>query len=517
MRLPFLAVVLLSIVIGVSAATSVSVTAPVYQSKYGTLTYVDFETVSGPSSPTPGTNTAQIPSGTSSSYRVVKGTSGYLWSPQFTSATTISAGKWVFDFWASTISYVAITLTNSQSAATPNPFQEKITWNPSTYSSYEGSNLGNIRFCSDSACVTQLNAWLESCTPSCSTSATSASAWVKLTTSIAANGGTLTIYMAFLSLSTSFDNNFWGEAPNLSGTYGTNDNGANVFNFYDNFAGTSLSAKWTTLASSGGSIVVNNGATFATSAATDYVFVASTAQTQPRVAESYMVSSSATGAAPSLGVATTQSLTSAAQKFPYAGYDLVWTGSFGGLDAEQAETAGASTTIGNQAKATFPAGIWQVIWSAVGSERFVDGGGLTTTLADSTVTPIANYGVCVGQTNNAAGNNVVRWARMRAYPPSNVLPTTSFGSVSSTSNTLSVSIFVTDSTGVVQATIASAVASPSIGVAETQVTMTFAGSLASVPANGYVEVSFAAISATDSVFWGVGQPTNFQMPFRVLS
>ncbi|HEV2226469.1 MAG TPA: hypothetical protein VGR56_06660 [Nitrososphaerales archaeon] len=511
----FLVVVFLSILIGVSAATSVSVTTPVYQSKYGTLTYVDFETASGPSSSTPGTNTAQIPSGSSGSYRVVKGSTGYLWSPQFASATTISAGKWVFDFWASTISYVSITLTNSQSAATPNPLQEKMTWNPSTYASNEASNLGNIRFCLDNACLTQLNAWLESCTPSCSTSATSASAWVKLTSSIAANGGALTIYMVFLSLSTNFDNNFWGEAPNLSSAYGTNDNGANVFSFYDNFAGTALSAKWTRVTSgAGGTVTVNNGATFAAAATTDWVFVYSATQSQPKIAESYMVSAS--GDDPMLGEETS-GLTNGFHAM-YNGYSLDW---FAGAPGQEEEfcpqsSAGAGTCT-FQSVSTFPAGIWSLRWAAAGTEGSTDGAGNSITSTDNSVGAIANYGIYVGTSEIGTGNNVVRWSRMRAYPPSNVLPSTSFGSVSSTANALSISIFVTDSSGNVQATVASAVASPSIGAAETQISMTFSGSLVTVPANGYVEVSFAAASATDSIYWGVGQPTNFQVPFRVLS
>ena len=37
-----------------------------------------------------------------------------------------------------------------------------------------------------------------------------------------------------------------GEAPQLSPYYGEYDNGVNVFNFYDNFAGTQLSGKWIT-------------------------------------------------------------------------------------------------------------------------------------------------------------------------------------------------------------------------------------------------------------------------------
>jgi len=145
---------------------------------------------------------------------------------------------------------------------TPYPFQQKVKRNPSTYQAYEVPDLGNFRFCADNVCNTQLNAWLESCTPSCTPTATSASAWVELTSSIAGSGGTLTIYFVLQSLSTTFDGNFWGEAPNIPGTYGTNDNGANVFNSYDNFAGTTLSNKWTTVKSSGGSVAVNNRANF---------------------------------------------------------------------------------------------------------------------------------------------------------------------------------------------------------------------------------------------------------------
>src|SRR3989454_11957575 len=134
--------------------------------------------------------------------------------------------------------FAPITFTNNQGSATPATFQQKVTWNPSTYQAYEASDLGNVRFCADSPCTTQLYAWLESCTPSCTPTATSASAWVKLTSSIAGGGGTLTIYIVFQSLSTTFDGNLWGEAPNLSGTYGQYDNGANVFTFYDSFIGT---------------------------------------------------------------------------------------------------------------------------------------------------------------------------------------------------------------------------------------------------------------------------------------
>src|SRR5712691_7858998 len=146
------------------------------------------------------------------------------------------------------VAYVPIMLTNNQGSATPTTFQQMITWNPSTYSDYESSTLGNIRFCADSACVTTLNAWLESCTSSCTTSATSATAWVKVTSAIAGGGGKMTIYMYFKAPSVGFDGVFWGEAPGLSGTYGQYDNGANVFGNYWNFAGTSLPSGWSSSA-----------------------------------------------------------------------------------------------------------------------------------------------------------------------------------------------------------------------------------------------------------------------------
>jgi hypothetical protein len=55
--------------------------------------------------------------------------------------------------------------------------------------------------------------------------------------------------MGFAPLTTSLFNNVnTGEAPQLSSTYAEYDDGANIFNFYDNFAGTVLNtSKWNIL------------------------------------------------------------------------------------------------------------------------------------------------------------------------------------------------------------------------------------------------------------------------------
>lgn len=100
-----------------SSATLVPVASQHLQTKAGLLTYVYFETVSGPGSTTPSTNTAQTPPGGSGSYLISRGTSAYLWSPQFTSVTQISSGTWVLDLWAAGKSsgsmQVSIYVTNS--------------------------------------------------------------------------------------------------------------------------------------------------------------------------------------------------------------------------------------------------------------------------------------------------------------------------------------------------------------------------------------------------------------------
>ena len=105
----------------VSFASTVKVASQNSQTKYGALTYLYFETISGPSSSSPSTNTAQTPSSSSGSYAVSRGSSAYLWSPKFASATTVSSGNWVLDLWAAGSSSgtmtVSIYVTNSAGTA----------------------------------------------------------------------------------------------------------------------------------------------------------------------------------------------------------------------------------------------------------------------------------------------------------------------------------------------------------------------------------------------------------------
>lgn len=332
-----------------------------------------------------------------------------------------------------TNSYVPITLTNSQTAATPSTFQQKVTWDPATYAIYESADLGNIRFCTDANCVTQLFAWVESCTSSCTTSATSASAWVRLTSSIPANGGQLTIYMVFYPASTDFDANYWGEAPQLSSTYGQFDNGADVFNFYDDFAGTSLSSNWTVVSGGSGAVTVNNGVTIATSGkGTNYAYIASATQTQPQVAEAYMVSQSG-GIGPLLGESTSNSINN--YDALYSGYSLDWSSGKNAVDDLVAQKSTGGTSIATPSEGGFPAGIWGVTWAAAGTEYFTDGT-ISSSQTDNSLGSIANYNIYLGQNSGPASSFVADYARTRAVPPSNVMPTATLGAVGTATATL---------------------------------------------------------------------------------
>jgi len=137
-----------------------------------------------------------------------------------------------------------ISVVNDTTQATPTNFQQFI------YTTLQYPS--GVRFWSPTD--GWLYGWLESLS-----STNQAVIWIKIPSSIPANG-VYQIYMVEDS-SLNFDGVYWGEAPQLSSSYGQYDNGGNVFGFYDNFAGTSLNtSKWTSYYSS--YITVNNGITF---------------------------------------------------------------------------------------------------------------------------------------------------------------------------------------------------------------------------------------------------------------
>ena len=157
---------------------------------------------------------------------------------------------------------VPITIDNTQSTATPNPFQQMIKIPISTFSSYLYDNNTSANFEFYYANNTIIPAWIES------VNASTIVVWLKLY-SIPASSS-IRIYMGFALKSTNLLSNSGttgiGEAPQLSKTYAQYDDGASVFNNYWNFAGTSLPSSLTETVLSNpsgasGSYSVNNGIT----------------------------------------------------------------------------------------------------------------------------------------------------------------------------------------------------------------------------------------------------------------
>ncbi len=145
--------------------------------------------------------------------------------------------------------YVPLTLSANDGSG----FIQQVTVNPSSYTSYLASNLSNVNFQDGNGNL--LYSWQE--TVSATNTSTSAMYWLTLP-----NATTTTVYMVLVSnLSSSLSTSHTGATPQYSSTYGQYDNGANVFLFYDNFAGTSLSSKWTAAYGANTGYSVDNGIT----------------------------------------------------------------------------------------------------------------------------------------------------------------------------------------------------------------------------------------------------------------
>jgi hypothetical protein len=177
--------------------------------------------------------------------------------------------------------YVPITITNSQSSSTQDDLQQLINIDFSNYANYLAKDVGNIRFYNSTnfSVNNELPAWLENYTggTGSASSSTSSSVWLSLVGTIIPASSSGTVYMVFEPVATEFDGVYWGEAPQLSTTYGQYDNGARVFLYYD-VAPTGTSG-WTihnvagiTAAAPTGSYFHSQDAFYANSANGDYLY-----------------------------------------------------------------------------------------------------------------------------------------------------------------------------------------------------------------------------------------------------
>ncbi|MCL4373194.1 DUF2341 domain-containing protein, partial [Candidatus Parvarchaeota archaeon] len=293
--------------------------------------------------------------------------------------------------------YQELNISNTQSSATPSPFQQMVNVS-STDGSWTYINTSqtaafgqNVEFFYANGTV--IPSWLENYT------STNAIWWVKVG-SIPANSK-ITIYMGLVNKTKNLFNAVNdGEAPQLSSTYTEYDDGANIFNNYWNFNGTSLPSGWVNANNGYGSVTVNNGITVASGALADISIPATS-----NIIEGYVDPTGATGTSKFDEVAVSWGIDGTSYN-PYtynSGFNWYSPG-------EPINTYNVYGMANNGSKAW-----WYFNFNQV---QMVD-----TTISEPTL-------IGIGGGGSAGGTISAYWVLIRDFPPNGVMPSITFGSVS---------------------------------------------------------------------------------------
>lgn len=305
------------------------------------------------------------------------------------------------------IYYLPFSLNNTQNIATASPFQQKINFDANQYSQYESNNLGNIRF------YTANNQTIDSwCEENCSNNSTNTIFYIKLPNGIPATS-TQDYKIEFLNTSINYNGTTAGEAPELSGAWNTSsfgkyDNGQDVFISYAQADGTVPSS-------------YNNSGeptTPSLKAPSSFPFIADTMLNPLNSVEddlSYYPNSSYTNKTVYVVGSLRGSGTN--QYFLY-----IWNGA-NWYDGNSFSTL---TTYGNY------------IYSSVEYINSTTWIGYINHNKDNSSTISPSYGFSTipdGTIANGGGNQYyypsAYWINIRSYPPNGVMPTITWGNVSS--------------------------------------------------------------------------------------
>ena len=344
------------------------------------------------------------------------------------------------------ITQTAVSITNSQN--TPVPAGLQVVWQVpvSTLQTYFSqfnvnlnSNLSNMRILYNGQYIP---AWIESINNG------TATIWMQTPVSIPANSSIgLSLYA---DSSLNFDGVYWGEAPQLSPTYGQYDNGASVFNNYWNFAGTSLPSSLTETVLSNpsgasGSYSVNNGITisntngidfWSSTVSSDYmitlVYDTSTISV-PSVVQAQITSltgNSGDGGWTKAGILYQNSITASSNSNGEV-YMVVTSGNGYQFGYQSGTSYVAPSQASNGGSITYPTDVSLLFQSTSNVGGFYGSslGSLTQMGSYVTPTSIASSGY-IGLfviAHNSAGTSSAnfRYLLTRAYPPNGVMPTVS--------------------------------------------------------------------------------------------
>ncbi len=302
---------------------------------------------------------------------------------------------------------IPITIDNTQTSATPAPFQQMITVDMNTYSSLANSTLSNVFFLDNNG--NPITSWLESGNSNTSTSTVY---WLLLPLGIPANSS-ITVYMCFDNTSNNdFDGITRGEAPQLSSTYAEYDNGTNVFTNYWNFAGTTLPTGWT---ASGVSYTVNDGISVGatTESTKGTLLTTNTIFNAPEILDIYGTQNYDTTSYQAMGALYITSSVNSGTFF--------YTSQSSSIATQQTPPSGSGSVTGGIGTAPLTA-IYTIQATSTTSNYFINYGSEATL---STTAP--TYPLQVGIVTAITAQDSITWIRTRAYPPNGTMPTTTFG------------------------------------------------------------------------------------------
>lgn len=314
--------------------------------------------------------------------------------------------------------YLPITINNNQSITSGSNFPCLVVVNSSVYSSYEASNISNINFQDGSGNI--LKSWLESGE---NNSSTSTNYWILLSDGIGANSG-VTIYLVFYSLiANSKDSSVTGTEPNYTGTYGQYDTGSYVFTNYQNFKGTSTPSGWYRgHTGSDPDPTINNGVivTSSVSGGKWISYIGSDWATNPlTVYNEIFLSSQSTYNGQNMVMVSSSSSTSYSWQANEVSYQNA-----SGLEVESNDGYIPAVVFTASPNPTLPSIISVYLNTLYVTSSYTDVGSQTgNILASGYLAMSANTGSTAAFT--------IQWARQRPAPPNNIMPSSSFGNITS--------------------------------------------------------------------------------------
>jgi hypothetical protein len=345
-------------------------------------------------------------------YSIILNTSG---NRNYTSSSVSSV---IFIYYSSTAEYyIPLNISNTQTIATPAPFQQLINISYSNYSSYanlsNGYDFQNVEFFNETNGKI-IDSWLENYTSKY------ALFWIKLPNGIPANTTISDIAVGFGQKNISLLNNLsTGEAPQLSSTYGEYDDGANVFDFYDNFAGTTINSEYTQVIPSGTTITQNNGITISTDSSATYGGLILTNGFSNSPIQIFGGDVTAvSGVAAGFAIQNGNSASSGGYDFNYWSGSVAYGSMSGGMTGNKNPDLQISTGIME--------GAWISSSSQVWYKNYVSTAGSQT--AESLPSNNILYPSIGIYSSSSSTSITYQWVRTRAYPPNGIMPSVTFSS-----------------------------------------------------------------------------------------